>query len=94
MAIENDIINLLNECDKNSCNTGQLNQKLIAFHPTFSFENYGYNRFSKLLSDLDSVKVTSLGRVVTLNPEFVKATKASPTCSTPSTTTKGNGHWP
>ena len=76
-AIENDIISLLNDCEKNSCNTGQLNQKLIALHPTFSFENYGYNRFSKLLSDLDSVKVTSLGRVVTLNPEFVKAPKSS-----------------
>ncbi|MBP5528428.1 MAG: NYN domain-containing protein [Lachnospiraceae bacterium] len=76
-AIENDIINLLNDCDKNSCNTGQLNQKLIALHPAFSFENYGYNRFSKLLSDLDSVKVTSLGRVVTLNPEFVKAPKTA-----------------
>ena len=87
-AIENDIISLLNECEKNSCNTGQLNQKLIALHPTFSFENYGYNRFSKLLSDLESVKVTSLGRVVTLNPEFVKATKASATKAKKTTTTK------
>lgn len=65
-AIENDIIEILNECDKKSCNTGQLNQKLLALHPTFSFENYGYTRFSKLLSDLPSVKVTSLGRSVTL----------------------------
>ncbi|MBO4309540.1 MAG: NYN domain-containing protein [Lachnospiraceae bacterium] len=69
-AIENDIIKLLKECEKNSCNTGQLNQKLIALHPSFSFENYGYTRFSKFLSDLPSVKVTSLGRVVTLNSEY------------------------
>lgn len=67
-AIENDIIEILNECDKKSCNTGQLNQKLLVLHPTFSFENYGYTRFSKLLSDLPSVKVTSLGRTVTLAP--------------------------
>lgn len=67
-AIENDIINILNECDKKSCNTGQLNQKLLALHPSFSFTNYGYTRFSKLLSDLPSVKVTSLGRSVTLIP--------------------------
>ena len=87
-AIENDIISLLNECEKNSCNTGQLNQKLIALHPTFSFENYGYNRFSKLLSDLDSVKVTSLGRVVTLNPEFVKAPKSTATKAKKSTPAK------
>ena len=77
MAIENDIINLLNECDKNSCNTGQLNQKLIALHPSFNFEKYGYTRFSKFLSDLSSVKVTSLGRVVTLNPEYIKQAKSS-----------------
>lgn len=71
-AIESDIIAYLNECEKNSCNTGQLNQKLLSIHPSFSFENYGYTRFSKLLSDLKSVKVTSLGRTVTLNPEYVK----------------------
>ena len=75
-AIENDIIILLNDCEKNSCNTGQLNQKLLGLHPSFNFENYGYTRFSKFLSDLPSVKVTSLGRVVTLNQEYVKSPKA------------------
>jgi len=71
IAIETDIIALLSECEKYSCNTGQLNQKLLALHPTFNFENYGYTRFSKLLSDLKSVKVTSLGRVVTLNTDYL-----------------------
>ncbi|MCR4649318.1 MAG: NYN domain-containing protein [Lachnospiraceae bacterium] len=70
MAVENDIINILSECDKNSCYTGQLSQKLLALHPSFNYENYGYTRFSKLLSDLKSVKVTSLGRVVTLNADY------------------------
>lgn len=68
-AIENDIIGILKECEKNSCNTGQLNQKLLQLHPSFNIENFGYTRFSKLLSDLPSVKVTSLGRVVTLNQD-------------------------
>ena len=72
-AIETDIINILSECEKNSCNMGQLNQKLLTLHPTFNFENYGYTRFSKMLSDLKSVKVTGLGRGVTLNPEYVPA---------------------
>ncbi len=71
MAVENDIISILSECDKNSCYTGQLSQKLLALHPSFNYENYGYTRFSKLLSDLKSVKVTSLGRVVTLNADYV-----------------------
>ena len=74
-AIETDIINILNDCEKNSCNTGQLNQKLLTLHPSFNFENYGYTRFSKFLSDLKSVKVTSLGRVVTLNSEYVMKDK-------------------
>lgn len=69
-AIETDIINILSECEKYSCNMGQLNQKLLTLHPTFNFENYGYTRFSKMLSDLKSIKVTGLGRGVTLNPEF------------------------
>ncbi len=72
-AIETDIINILSECEKNSCNMGQLNQKLLTLHPTFNFENYGYTRFSKMLSDLKSVKVTGLGRGVTLNPEYAPA---------------------
>ena len=82
-AIESDIISLLKECEKNSCNTGQLNQKLLGLHPTFNFENYGYTRFSKFLSDLPSVKVTSLGRVVTLNAEYAaKGTQKAKTSYT------------
>lgn len=68
-AIENDIIGILSECEKNSCNTGQLNQKLLQIHPSFNIENYGYTRFSRLLSDMPSLKVTSLGRMVSLNPD-------------------------
>lgn len=75
-AIENDIIKILMECEKNSCNTGQLNQKLLQIHPSFNIENYGYTRFSRLLSDLHSVKITSLGRMVTLNPEISGTTQA------------------
>ena len=76
-AIENDIIGILKECEKNSCNTGQLNQKLLQLHPSFNIENFGYTRFSKLLSDLPSVKVTSLGRVVTLNSDIVTQTSST-----------------
>lgn len=68
-VIENDIIKILTECDKNSCNIGQLNQKLIAIHPSFNIENYGYTRFSKLLGEIESVKITGLGRTVTLNTD-------------------------
>lgn len=78
-AIENEIIRILSDIEKNTMNTGQLNQKLTSLYPTFTVQNYGYNRFSKMLSEFDSVKVTSLGRVVTLLPEAKDKLKAQKT---------------
>lgn len=71
-ALEADIIGILNKCEKHTLSTGALSQKLIALHPSFDAAKYGYSRFSKLLNDLPSVKVTNLSRNVTLKPEYVK----------------------
>lgn len=65
-AIEDEIISILVKAEKNQMNTGLLNQSLCKIHPTFDSKNYGYTRFSKMLSEFKSVKVTSLGRTVTL----------------------------
>lgn len=65
-AIENEVIHILLDVEGHSMNTGQLNQNLCKIYPTFDVQNYGYNRFSKMLTEFKSVKVTSLGRVVTL----------------------------
>ena len=65
-AIENEVINILLKTEGHTMNTGQLNQNLCKIYPTFDVQNYGYNRFSKMLTEFKSVKVTSLGRVVTL----------------------------
>ena len=78
-VIEDDIIKILKDCEKNSCNIGQLNQKLTALHPSFNIENYGYTRFSKLLGDMESVKITGLGRMVTLNGDYISHTVSSQT---------------
>lgn len=75
-AIENEIIQILSEADKNTMNTGQLNQKLLSIYPTFNVHNYGYSRFNKMLSEFDSVKLTSLGRVVSLMPEAKEKLKS------------------
>ncbi len=65
-AIENEVIDILLKAEGHTMNTGQLNQNLCKIYPTFNVQNYGYNRFSKMLTEFHSVKVTSLGRVVTL----------------------------
>ena len=75
-ALEADIIGILNKCEKHTCSTGALSQKLIAMYPSFDAGKYGYSRFSKLLNDLPSVKVTNLSRYVTLKDDYVK-TKSS-----------------
>ena len=65
-AIENEVINILLEAENHTMNTGQVNENLCKIYPTFQVQNYGYNRFSKMLTEFKSVKVTSLGRMVTL----------------------------
>lgn len=75
-AIENEIIQILSDAEKNSMNTGQLNQKLLSIYPTFNVHNYGYSRFTKMLSEFDSMKLTSLGRVVSLLPEAKEKLKS------------------
>ena len=72
-AIENEVINILLKAENHTMYTGTLSQSLCRIYPTFNVANYGYNRFSKMLTEFKSVKVTSLGRVVTL----VDASKAT-----------------
>lgn len=65
-TIEKEVISLLSKAQGHSMNTGTLSTSLAKIHPTFKVQNYGYNRFSKMLTEFKSVKVSSLGRVVTL----------------------------
>ncbi|MBR4965823.1 MAG: NYN domain-containing protein [Lachnospiraceae bacterium] len=79
--IEHEIINILKEEPKNTINLGKLNQMLTKTYPDFNIHNYGYSRFSKLLSEFKAVKVGALARSVTLDlkalpPEPVKPVKA------------------
>ena len=72
--VEKEILTILSTADKYTMNTGLLNQKLLAMDPTFDVTNYGYNKFSKLLSDFDTLSVSPFGRTVTVVDE--KAMKA------------------
>ena len=65
-AIEGEVISVLSGEKGHTMNTGALSNALCKIHPSFNVQNYGYNRFSKMLTEFESVKVTSLGRVVTL----------------------------
>ena len=65
-AIENEVIHILYQAENHSMYTGTLSQELNKIYPSFNVQNYGYNRFGKMLSEFKTVKVTSLGRVVTL----------------------------
>lgn len=73
--IEHEIINILKEEPKNTLNLGRLNQLLTARYPDFNIHNYGYSRFSKLLSEFKPLKVGALARSVTLD---VKALPPEP----------------
>lgn len=75
-AIENEVIDILLKAEGHSMNTGQVNQALCKIYPTFNVQNYGYNRFSKMLTEFKSVKVSSLGRVVTLTEAVINEKKA------------------
>jgi len=75
-AIENEVIGILLNTEGHSMNTGQVNQALCKIYPTFNVQNYGYNRFSKMLTEFKSVKVSSLGRVVTLTEAVINEKKA------------------
>ena len=75
-TIEADVINFLMAEEKHSMNTGSLSQKLFKLHPAFSPSNYGYSKFSKMLSEFKSVKVSGLGRIVTLTDKAIEAAES------------------
>lgn len=65
-AIEAEVIAILDKCDKKTMYLSQLNQVLCKKYPSFNIHNYGYSRFSKLLSDFESVKIGAFNKTVTL----------------------------
>ena len=73
--IEHEIINILKVEPKNTINLGRLNQLLAKTYPDFNIHDYGYSRFSKLLTEFKCVKVGALARSVTLD---VKALPPEP----------------
>lgn len=66
-AIELEVISILKAEPKNTINLGRLNQMINKTYPDFNVHNYGYSRFSKMLSDFKSMKVGALARSVTLD---------------------------
>lgn len=75
-TIEQKVVSILIKENKNTINIGKLNQMLNKEFPDFNIHNYGYSRFSKLLSDFKSVKIGALARTVSLDTEYLKKTTA------------------
>ena len=65
-TIESEVIAILDKSDKKTLYLSQLNQALLKKFPSFNIHNYGYSRFSKLLSDFNSVKIGAFNKTVTL----------------------------
>lgn len=76
-AIETEVIAILDDCDKKTMYLSQLNNLLCKKYPSFDIHNYGYSRFSKMLSDFKSVRIGAFNKTVTLvaTPEEVKVAK-------------------
>lgn len=79
-SIEAEVIAILDKCDKKTMYLSQLNQMICKKYPSFNIHNYGYSRFSKMLSDFNSVKIGAFNKTVTLTAppqEVAPAKKAS-----------------
>ncbi len=91
-SIETEVISILEQSDKNTMYLSQLNQILLKKFPTFNVHNYGYSRFSKLLSDFDCLKIGAFNKTVTLIPEAIqkKSPQKAPIVTRKRTITKTN----
>ena len=65
-AIEAEIVAILDKCEKKTAYLSQLSNMLLKKYPNFDVHNYGYSRFSKMMSDFKSVKTGSFNKTVTL----------------------------
>ncbi|MBQ8245965.1 MAG: NYN domain-containing protein [Lachnospiraceae bacterium] len=65
-AIEAEIVAILDKCDKKTAYLSQLSNMLLKKYPNFDIHNYGYSRFSKMLSEFKSVKIGAFNKTVTL----------------------------
>lgn len=83
-AIEAEIVAILDKCDKKTAYLSQLSNMLLKKFPNFDTHNYGYSRFSKMLSDFNSVKIGAFNKTVTLTappkeiPPVKKVSSSSP----------------
>ncbi len=68
--IRREVIQMIVEAEKQIMNMGEVNQRLIKRFPDFNISNYGYAKFSKLLQDFPELKITNLGKSVTLSKEY------------------------
>ena len=56
------VVSIINESKTKSVNMGQLNKCIMEKNPSFNIRNYGYTKFSKLINDLDGIKIESSGQ--------------------------------
>lgn len=82
-AIEAEIVAILDNCDKKTAYLSQLSNMLLKKYPNFDIHNYGYSRFSKMLSEFKSVKIGAFNKTVTLiaPPAPITAVKKATTPS-------------
>ena len=79
-AIEAEIVAILDKCEKKTAYLSQLSNMLLKKYPNFDIHNYGYSRFSKMLSEFKSVKIGAFNKTVTLvaPPAPLKKTTSAP----------------
>lgn len=80
-SIEAEVIAILDKSEKKTMYLSQLNQMICKKYPSFNIHNYGYSRFSKMLSEFKSVKIGAFNKTVTLItpvPEVKTTKKAAP----------------
>jgi uncharacterized LabA/DUF88 family protein len=65
--IEKEVIKIILSSGKHKINTGELKQKLTKNHPDFNVRNFGYSQFSKMLQEMKELKVTNMGKEVSIN---------------------------
>lgn len=65
--IEKEVTKIILSSGKHKINTGELKQKLTKNHPDFNVRNFGYSQFSKMLQEMKELKVTNMGKEVSIN---------------------------
>ena len=82
-VIETESVAILDKCEKKTAYLSQLSNMLLKKYPNFDIHNYGYSRFSKMLSEFKSVKIGAFNKTVTLVAPPVAVVPVKKTSSAP-----------